>query len=691
MSSNILFELGTEELPPTALSTLSQALTSSVELALKDASLSYDAVEPFASPRRLALVIHNLADTTPVTENKVWGPPKKVAFDGEGKPTKAALAFCERNGVEAEALQTESDGKVEKLVCTVTLGGEESEGLLPEIFTAALNALPIPKRMRWGSKRTEFVRPVHWLVLLKDADVIDCAILGLNAGRDTFGHRFLAPKAITLNNATEYAEALRSQGKVLPSFAERRDIIATQVKDVAQSLNGEAVIDDDLLDEVTALVEWPKAVSGSFDKDFLRVPGEALISSMKEHQKYFHVVNKSGELLPYFITVSNMEADDYSAIVQGNEKVIRPRLADAAFFFDTDKKVTQTARREKLHTVLFQAQLGSIYDKTSRLERLTQIILSQLGKAEALGQRAAALCKSDLVSNMVYEFPEMQGIAGYHYALNDGEDAVVAQAIKEHYLPKFAGDILPSSDEGIALALADRLDTITGIFGIGQLPTGSKDPFALRRASVGVLRLLVDTGWSLDLRELIKYAADGHQALTQREQVVDEVFNYIIDRFKASYSDQGIGSEVFQSVVVKALTVPTDIDARVKAVATFYQSSESVALAAANKRVANILAKNDACAHGQVNAGLLQQDEEKQLASTLSSLTKDIAPLIEQGNYADALSKLASLRAPVDAFFDNVMVMAEDEALQKNRIALLAQLRALFLDIADISYLAPAK
>ncbi|WP_096086662.1 glycine--tRNA ligase subunit beta [Agaribacterium haliotis] len=688
MSSNFLFELGTEELPPKSLLSLSEALAASVQQQLKALGLKFESFDSFASPRRLAFLVKQLDEHTPVSEVENFGPPAKVAFDKDGNATKAALAFCQRNGVSIDEVSVASDGKVEKLVCKVTKGGELSSELLPGIVESALAELPIAKRMRWGSSRTEFVRPVQWLVFMQDDQVLNCSLLGKTAGNTTRGHRFHSSGTIVIDDITNYKQILREQGKVIANYAERRRLIKQQVEAVANNLNGRAVIDDDLLNEVSALVEWPVALGGSFDKEFLSVPPEALISSMKEHQKYFHVVDNDGQLLPSFITVSNIESDDYSAIVNGNEKVIRPRLADAAFFFATDLKQSLENRRSKLKTVVFQAKLGSIFDKSERIKALASYIADKLGTDGSASVRAAELCKSDLVSAMVYEFPEMQGIAGYHYALNDGETKEVALAIDEHYLPKFAGDKLPSSRAGAIVALADRLDTITGIFGIGQHPTGSKDPFALRRASVSVLRLIVELELELDLADLVKFAASQFNDLSKIESVVEDVLSYVLERFKAWYEEAGIDAEVFLAVNEKQLSAPLDIHRRVLAVSEFAKGSDAEALAAANKRVANILSKLDKQPQGEINEALLTEAAEKQLWENMSALQAKLQALFMAKKYSEALAQLSTLRPFVDQFFEDVMVMADNEQLRQNRLNLLRLLRTSFLEVADISLLA---
>ena len=690
MRSNYLFELGTEELPPKALKSFSESLAENVTDSLKEAGLEFKSLHSYNSPRRLALQIEELAESTPLFEKKIWGPPANVAFK-DGEPTKAALGFCQRNSIDISSAKVESDGKVDKLCCTLQQGGELSADLLPRFIEEALHKLPIPKRMRWAASRTEFVRPARWLLFMKDSEVLPASILGLSSRNISSGHRFLSRGDIVISDAMAYLELLESEGKVLADPIERKRIILQQIKNVANSLSGQAVIDEDLLEEVCALVEWPIALAGKFDDRFLSVPSEALVSSMKEHQKYFHVVDDDQNLLPCFITVSNIEADDYSAIVAGNEKVIRPRLDDAAFFFETDKKMSLASRREKLKTVVFQAQLGTIFDKTERIKSLCQFMCDKLALDSEDSVRSAELCKSDLVSNMVYEFSDMQGVAGYHYAINDGEPASVANAIAEHYLPKFAGDKLPSNDSGALVAIADRIDTIVGIFGIGQSPTGSKDPFALRRASVSTLRLIVEKEYDLDLKSLLEFSASLFSELPKKEDVVETALSYILERFRAWYDEAAINPEVFMAVSRKQLSHPLDIHQRVIAVADFSLSEDAKALAAANKRVANILGKLDKLPETKVNTSLLELDEERALARALSTKIEKVAPLFRNRDYTAGLAQLAGLRGPVDAFFDHVMVMDENLQLRENRLALLHQLRQLFLEVADISVLATTK
>src|SRR6187431_428330 len=689
--NDFLVELGTEELPPKALKNLMVSFAETIENNLKAAELSFTAIKPFAAPRRLAVLVENLASETPSKELVVWGPPAAIAFDKEGQPTKAALAFAEKNGIAASELKAENDGKADKLVARITTEGKKTVELLEAVVADALAKLPIAKRMKWGAKREEFVRPVHWLVMLFGSDIVNASLLGLTAGRTTRGHRFHYNNTIDLAKASDYASVLKATGFVVADFAERGATIKQQVEAEAKKVGGVAVIDPDLLDEVTSLVEWPVALTGKFEERFLAVPAEALIASMKEHQKYFHVVDANGKLKNNFITVANIQSKDATQIIDGNERVIRPRLSDAAFFFETDKKTTLASLRERLKTIVFQAQLGTIFDKTERVAGLAKLIAGKLNADAASAERAAQLCKSDLVTNMVGEFDDMQGIAGYYYAINDGENAEVAAAMNEQYMPRFAGDQLPATTTGAIIALADRLDTITGIFGIGQQPTGSKDPFALRRASIAVLRILVEKNLALDLRDLLTFAKSQHKNLTVGDELVEQVLGYMLESFRAFFEDANIPAEVFQSVTAKQLSQPLDINQRVLAVNEFSKLPQAQALAAANKRVSNILAKQNAALSTEVNAALLQEDAEKTLAQAVSAKAAVVAPLFATREYTKALAALADLQQPVDAFFDSVMVMSDDPALQQNRLALLQQLRGLFLEVADISYLVPAK
>ena len=689
---DFLVELGTEELPPKALKTLSNAFTQGIIDGLKTAQLSFDSFESFAAPRRLALLIKGLETAQPDQNLERRGPAVKAAFDAEGKATRAAEGFARSNGVTVEQLETLETDKGAWLVYRAVQQGAETASLLPAIVTKSLNELPIPKRMRWGANRTEFVRPVHWLVMMLGQQVVDCEILGLKSGNATRGHRFHANKAITLSEPAAYADVLEQQGHVYARFDVRRDMIRSQVTEVAANLGGEAVIDEDLLDEVTALNEWPVALSGRFDDEFLQVPAEALISSMKGHQKYFHVTDSSGKLLPHFITVSNIQSSAPEHVVSGNERVIRPRLADAKFFFDTDKKTTLQAHRENLKPVVFQAQLGSIFDKTERIAKLAAFIAEQEGGQKELAARAGELCKSDLNSEMVLEFPELQGIMGQYYGTNDGEPAEVCVALNEQYMPRFAGDALPSNLTGCAVAIADKMDTITGIFGINQPPSGNKDPFALRRATLGVLRIIVEKKLDLDLRDLIEQSIASYKAqgveLPAGDKLVDTVLDFMLERFRAWYQDESIPVEIFLAVKALKPSRPFDFDQRVKAVHAFSKLAEAEALSAANKRVSNIMAKaGDLAIPDAVDTALMSEEAEKALATALTNAQETVNPVLAKRQYAEAMELLAPLKSAVDRFFDEVLVNAEDEQVKLNRYALLKQLRSLFLHVADISVL----
>ncbi|WP_419534087.1 glycine--tRNA ligase subunit beta [Endozoicomonas sp.] len=689
---DFLIELGTEELPPKALKSLSEAFTQGIISGLEKAQITFTGYESFAAPRRLALLIKGLDTAQPDQKLERKGPAVKAAYDAEGNPSKAALGFARSNGVNFEDLEQEETPKGAWLVYRSVKQGETTNALLPEIITQSLNSLPIPKRMRWGASRTEFVRPVHWLLMLQGNRIIDCEILGLKAGNTSRGHRFHANQEIAINNPADYAQVLREQGKVIANFDTRREIIREQVEQVATTINGHSVIDPDLLDEVTALNEWPVALSGRFDDEFLSVPSEALISSMKGHQKYFHVENSEGKLLPHFITVANIESSEPRHVVEGNEKVIRPRLADAKFFYDTDRKQTQDDRREKLKPIVFQAQLGSVFAKTERIARLSSYISQTEGGDAKLAERAGQLCKSDLVSEMVLEFPELQGIMGQYYADNDGENPEVSKTLYEQYMPRFSGDQLPSTLIGCAVAIADKVDTITGIFGINQLPTGSKDPFALRRASIGVLRIIVEKKLNLDLEALIDQAIQGYQeqgvSLPALDILNTTVVNYMLERFDAAYQEEGIAIEIINSVKALRPTRPLDFDLRIKAITRFNAMDEADALASANKRVSNILAKaGDIVIPDTLDETLLSEAAEVKLAKVVFAKKQEIAPALEEGRYALAMESLAALKEPVDLFFDQVLVNAEEEAVRLNRYALLKQLRSLFLHVADISLL----
>ncbi|SFQ85300.1 glycyl-tRNA synthetase beta chain [Halopseudomonas formosensis] len=681
-AQDFLVELGTEELPPKALRQLAEAFLAGVEKGLKEAGLGYRAARHYAAPRRLAVRVEQLATQQPDRTQQMDGPPLQAAFGADGQPTPAALGFARKCGVELSEL----DQSGPRLRFVQTIPGQPANALLPGIVDQALADLPIPKRMRWGAGKTEFVRPTQWLVMLLGEDVIPCRILSRQAGRESRGHRFHHPAAVSISSPASYADDLR-KAHVIADFAERRELISRRVSELAAEQQGSAIVPDSLLDEVTALVEWPVPLVCSFEERFLEVPQEALISTMQDNQKYFCLLDAEGKLLPRFITVANIESTDPAQIIAGNEKVVRPRLTDAEFFFQQDKKHRLEENNQRLANVVFQAQLGSVYDKALRVSSLAAFIAESIGGNPANAARAGLLSKCDLASEMVGEFPELQGIAGYYYARHDGEAEDVALALNEQYMPRGAGAELPSTLTGAAVALADKLDTLAGIFGIGMLPTGSKDPYALRRAALGVLRILIEKQLELDLHTALQTAVNQYGSAVKSDGLVDQVQDFIFDRLRARYEDEGIDVAVYQSVRSVHPDSPLDFDQRVQAVQAFRRLPEAEALAAANKRVANILAKADSTVPGTVDQQLLSETAEQALAAALSDAEAAVAPLARQRQYSATLNRLAALREPVDAFFDQVLVNAEDERIRANRYALLARLRGLFLGVADISLL----
>lgn len=684
-AADLLLELGCEELPPALLKLLSEALMTGVEAGLTEAGIPYTATEVYATPRRLAIIVKDLASHQPDQAIERRGPALAAAYK-DGQPSKAALGFAASCGVELDTLEKLETDKGSWLVYRATQKGQTTASLLPEIITKAFANLPVPKRMRWGSSRIEFSRPVHWLVLLHGNQVVPAEVMGLTADRITYGHRFHAPEAIQLDSPAAYLPSLKT-AKVMASFSERREVIRQQVLAEAEQHQATAVIDEDLLDEVTGLVEWPVALTGSFEERFLEVPDACLISSMKANQKYFHMVDAKGALLPLFTTICNIESNNPTVVIAGNEKVIRPRLADAAFFFESDKKIPLANRFVGLESVVFQKQLGTLAEKSQRVSVVAQAIAEKIQADPKLVERAAYLSKCDLNTEMVLEFPELQGIMGEAYAAEDGEPAEVSLALREQYLPRNPSDSLPTSSVGICLALADRLDTLTGIFGIGQKPSGARDPFALRRAALAVLNILVNRQLDLDLKALIHLALEQHKNLPKAKEVEGELLDYMLDRFRAWYQAQDIATGVFLAVRGRNVTHPYDFDRRVQAVASFSQLEEAAALAAANKRVNNILSKQNYSATTKVNTNLLTENAEIALAEQVAAKSEEVAPFYAEGNYQAALHCLAELREAVDNFFNDVMVMTEDEAVRNNRLALLASLQALFMHTADIAQL----
>jgi glycyl-tRNA synthetase beta chain len=690
-TEHILIEIGTEELPPKALVQLRDALAEGLCAGLKDAGLSYGRVQPYATPRRLAVHIEDVQLQAGDQQVEVLGPPLERAREADGSWSRAAEGFARKNGVSPEQLEIVETGKGARLAFKNQVRGATAAATLPAIIDRSVRELPAPKRMRWGAGRDEFVRPAHWIVALLGEQVLECDILGIQAGNQTRGHRFHSSGTLTLSRPADYVALLREH-KVIASFEERRELIRTQVDAQAQARGARAEIDPALLDEVTALVEWPVALTGNFDEKFLQVPAEALVYSMKEHQKYFHTVDAQGQLLPHFITVSNIESRDPAQVIDGNERVIRPRLSDADFFFRTDLKTPLAQRVESLRDVVFQSQLGSLHDKTMRLEQLARALAADAGADPDQSARAAFLAKADLISDMVAEFADMQGIAGRYYALHDGEAGAVADALQQQYWPRFAGDKLPQNPVATCVALADRLDTLVGIFGIGQAPTGSRDPFALRRASLGVLRIIVEGELELDLLHYLETAAAQYPAGLLAADTVADTFSYMLERFRAWYEDEDIPAQVFQAVSAKRLSQPLDIHRRVHAVHAFAQLPEASALAAANKRVSNILEKQGTeSGNSGVSKDLLQEPAEHALAEMLNAKANLLDGFLADKRYTEGLAMLAELQAPVDAFFDQVMVMVEEPGLRANRLGLLRSLRDVFLQVADISQLVVAK
>ena len=685
-TQNFLVEIGTEELPPKALKTLATSFADNVEAELNLAGLSFDKIEWFAAPRRLAVKVLNLATQQPSKEIEKRGPAVSAAFDAEGKPTKAAEGWARGCGITVEQAERIATDKGEWLVHRAKIEGQPTKNLLNDIVANALAKLPIPKPMRWADKTVQFIRPVHTVTMLLGDELIEGEILGVASARTIRGHRFLGEKEFEIQHADQYPQLLREKGSVVADFNERKAEILAKSQAKATALGGVADIEESLLEEVTSLVEYPNVLAAKFEERFLAVPAEALVYTMKGDQKYFPIYDKDGKLLPHFIFVSNINPEDPTAIIEGNEKVVRPRLTDAEFFFKTDLKQKLVDRLPRLETVLFQQQLGTLKDKTDRIEQLAGEIAKQIGADEAKAKRAGLLSKCDLMTNMVFEFTDTQGVMGMHYARHDGEDEEVAVALNEQYMPRFAGDELPKSLVASAVALADKFDTLTGIFGIGQAPKGSADPFALRRAALGALRIIVEKNLPLDLEDLVKKSAALFGDKLTNQNVVADVVDFMLGRFRAWYQDEGIAVDVIQAVLARRPTRPADFDARVHAVSHFRTLDSAEALAAANKRVSNILAKADA-AIGEINLAACVEPAEKALAEAVLALRTEVQPLIAKGDYTAVLDKLANLRAPVDNFFDNVMVNAEDPALRQNRLAILNTLQDLFLQVADISVL----
>ncbi|CAK0770777.1 glycine--tRNA ligase subunit beta [Gammaproteobacteria bacterium] len=690
--TDFLFELGTEELPPLALRTLSEALGQGIRVGLGKAGLPYGEFQIYATPRRLAVLVQDLAIRQPNRNVERRGPALTASFDKDGLPTPQARGFARSCGVEVDQLDRFTTDKGAWLVFRSQELGRLTAELLPGIVTSALAELPIPKRMRWSALKVEFVRPVHWAVMLLGEEIIDAEILGQRTGRETRGHRFHHPVPIVISSPRAYASILKDQGFVLADFAERRAKVVHQVEAAALRLGGRVILDESLLDEVTSIVEWPVPVTGNFESRFLAVPSEALISTMKGKQKYFPVVDAEGKLLPHFITLSNIDSRDLARVREGNERVIRPRLSDAAFFWEQDRRRSLSLRMDGLKGMLFQERLGTLYDKAQRMGKLALTIAIQLGSAPQSAERAAWLAKCDLLTDMVGEFPELQGIIGRYYAHHDGESDEVATALEEQYLPRFAGDALPATPTGQAIALADRLDTLVGIFGIGSPPTGDRDPFGLRRAALGALRIIIEGRLDLDLVALLTQAVEVfHQTSEHRliqENVVDQVYDFMMERLRVYFLDQGLQSDEFEAVVARRPRHPLDFYIRIHAVHIFRALPEAVSLVAANKRIKNILRQARETIPAVVSDHLLTESAERVLATQFRSLEQKTSSQWESRDYQGALTQLAGLKGAVDSFFDELMVMADDKAVRENRLALLKGIADLFLRVADISLLA---
>ncbi|MFP1879398.1 glycine--tRNA ligase subunit beta [Lonsdalea quercina] len=682
-----LVEIGTEELPPKALRQLAQSFAANFSAELDAAGLTYQAVNWFAAPRRLALKVSALSASQPDREVEKRGPAISQAFDASGQPTKAAEGWARGCGITVDQAERLTTDKGEWLLFRAQVKGQAAQTLLPGMVSVALGKLPIPKLMRWGNSDVQFVRPVHTVTMLLGDELIPGTVLGIESARTLRGHRFMGEAEFTIDNADQYPEILLERGKVVADYEARKAMIKRDAEQAAQKIGGKADLSESLLEEVASLVEWPVVLTATFEEKFLAVPAEALVYTMKGDQKYFPVYDDAGKLLPHFIFVANIESKDPQQIIAGNEKVVRPRLADAEFFFNTDRKKRLEDHLPRLETVLFQQQLGSLRDKTDRIQALAGWVAKQIGADVNHATRAGLLSKCDLMTNMVFEFTDTQGVMGMHYARHDGEDEDVAVALNEQYQPRFAGDDLPSSPVACALAIADKMDTLAGIFGIGQHPKGDKDPFALRRAALGALRIIVEKQLPLDLQTLTEEAVRLYGDKLTNANVVDDVIEFMLGRFRAWYQEEGHTVDTIQAVLARRPTRPADFDARVKAVSHFRTLEQAVALAAANKRVSNILAKSTESLNDSVQASLLKEKEEIQLATYVTALNSKLAPWFAEGRYQEALVELAQLREPVDSFFDKVMVNAEEQEVRINRLTLLNELRNLFLKVADISVL----
>lgn len=683
---DFLLELGCEELPAHQQNTLANNLAELIQKSLTDEKIEFGETVTYATPRRVAVLIQDVAAKQPARELERQGPSYNSAFDKNGTPTLACLGFAKSCGVSADQLEIQETPKGKRVFCRVKQEGKPTTECLPELVNNAIKRLPLPKSMRWGSNEFSFIRPVKWVVMLFGRDVISTTVLGKPTSHETQGHRFLCPKKISISNPRDYNALLYSQAYVVASFETRRELIEKSIQKAAGS-NNNPIIDPSLLNEVTALVEWPVALSATFDPKYLTLPREVLITSMATHLKCFPVEDVNGKLLPRFVVISNIENKNPELIIRGNEKVINARLSDAEFFYQNDLKNTLKSRLKILRHVIFQKALGTMEDKSHRLSKLAGYIAKHTGADEETAKHAALISKCDLVSEMVVEFPKLQGTMGYYYALNDKETKACALSIKEQYQPRFSGDALPNSLESAAVALADRLDTLVGILGINKHPSGDKDPYGLRRAALGILRILIEKKLDLDITQLIKETVKAYGDVLPNKEVLEQAVEFTINRLKPWYQEQGIGPEVFEAVLACQPATALDFHRRVEAVQQFQQLPEAEALASANKRVSNILKKTDLSIPKKTDASLFEKPEEKTLATLLEKQQKTVDTLYKKADYTKALTELSSLKEPVDAFFDQVMIMDENKKVRLNRLALLASLHHLFSQVADISLL----
>ncbi|WP_115707174.1 glycine--tRNA ligase subunit beta [Legionella sainthelensi] len=687
MVNDFIFELGCEELPSGSVWPLADEFANLLLAALDKAQLVYGQVKRYATPRRIAVVILGLQAEQQSQNITRRGPALAAAYDKEGNPSSALLGFAKSCGVEVEQLTQLETEKGSWVIYETQSQGNKTKDLLPALISQALAALPISKPMRWGSGDDAFARPVHWIVTLYGDDVIEYTLLGIQSGRFSRGHRFHHPQQFSIHSAQSY-ESQMKEAFVMADFANRRQIIQEQVKQLASSYQATAIMPESLLDEVTSIVEWPQALIADFEKEFLEVPAESLIASMQSHQKCFALKDKQGNLLPHFITVSNIVSSNPKQVIMGNEKVMRARLSDAAFFFRQDKKRALSQLIPGTEHVVFQAKLGSLLDKALRVEAMMTYLSAALHLEVHQAQRAAQLSKCDLLTGMVGEFPELQGLMGYYYALNDGEDQVVAHALNEQYMPRFSADSLPESNLGLALSLAERIDTLVGIFAIGQKPSGVKDPFKLRRHALAVVRLLISTSALLNLSTLIEQAIVHYGAKVSIEpHLRDELKLFILDRLQSYYQAQGLSLDLIHAGRARQDEWLYDLDKRLSALQAFVILPEAASLSAACKRVNNLLAQIDKDVLPPIKEQLLEEEVEKSLYTQIKHIAQAVEPLYRAADYSSLLKLLATLKEPVDAFFDKVMVMVDDETLKSNRLALLVSLQDLLQGVADISLL----